>query len=172
MKALKILLGIVVLGVIALLGVGLATPEFEYENEVVIDKPVATVWAVFTDESRMKDWLFGLVKVENLAGKPLEVGSRWRLEFEVDGEEVIVDETVTAVEPNRRYAFDATTDVFTGPTEITFTELDGRTKVSARSRVVGGNVFLRAFLRMAKSMMVEQSQKSYDALKRVCEATP
>lgn len=172
MKVLKILLGIVVIGIVALLGVGLATPEFEYENEVVIDKPVATVWAVFTDESRMKDWLHGLVKVENLAGKPLEVGSKWRLEFDEDGKKVVIDEVVTAVEPNRRYAFDVSNELFTGPTDITFSEVDGRTKITATSRVVGANVLVRSFLRMAKPMMIEQSQKSYDALKRVCEAAP
>jgi len=172
LKVVKVLLGIVLLGVVALLGVGLATPEFEYANKVTIDKPVNVVWSVFTDPARMKEWLHGLVKVEVLAGKPLEVGSKFRLEFDSDGHQVIVDETVVAVEPAKRYAFDVATDVFEGLTDISFFEVNGKTEVEAKSKVVGANVFMRAILRMAKPKMIEESQKSYDALRRVCEGTP
>jgi hypothetical protein len=120
----------------------------------------------------MKEWLADLVSAEVVSGKHLEVGSRWKFVFETEGERVELIEQVTAVEGNARYAFDMETDPFTGNTDIRLVGDGGKTEMVATTRVVGRNVAFKALMRMFRGSMIEQSQKSYEALKRVVEAGP
>jgi len=171
MKILKIAAGILLILILAFLAVGLFSPEFAYENSVTIDRPPEQVWKVFTDQDRMGDWLEGLERVENLGGQPLQVGSRWKLVFLQDGEQVEVIEQVTAVKPDEFYAFDIETDPFAGNVEIRFEPLPpGQTLLTATTTVNGRTLLWRSVLRLSKGMLADQSQKSYEKLKQLAES--
>jgi uncharacterized protein YndB with AHSA1/START domain len=172
MRILRAVGVIIVLLIVVVVGVGLAVPEFEYENRITIDRPAEVVWPTFTDASRMKEWLADMVSAEVISGKHLEVGSRWKFVFDSEGERVEVIEQVTAVEPNARYAFDMETEPFTGNTDIRLVPQGAKTELVATTKVVGRNVAFAALMRVFRGSMIEQSQKSYDALKRAVESGP
>ncbi|GIF24096.1 hypothetical protein BJ973_007579 [Actinoplanes tereljensis] len=44
----------------------------------LIEAPVASVWQVFTDLSRRRDWLSAVTRVEVLTGGPFGAGAAWR----------------------------------------------------------------------------------------------
>lgn len=160
-KVLFVLLGLVVVLFLVVLVAGLAAESVEYENRIVIERPAEEVWAVFTDASRMKEWMDDLDTIENLSGNHLEVGSRWRLLF---GEDELL-ETVTAVEPGKRYAFDMETEVFLGDTDVRLVAKDGGTELISTTRVVGNNVLLRGMFAFMKRSFVGRTQEQYERLK-------
>lgn len=170
MKVLKILAALLLPFAVTFLVIGMLSREFTYDNTVTIDRPVDHVWRVFTDVSRMKDWLLGLQGVEHLSGTPLAVGGRSKLVFVEGGEEIEVIETVTAVAPGELYVFDQEADPFTGSTEIRFTPRNGHTDLSARTTMRGRNVLWCAVLRLCTGMMTQHSDDCYAALKRIAEA--
>lgn len=170
-KFLKIAVGLLLLLFVLFLGVGLLSSSFEYENRITIERTPEQVWTVFTDQERMGDWLDGFVRIENLSGNPMEVGSRWKLVFDMDGEVVELIEEMTVIEPNRRFAFNLETDPFSGTTDVRLTPSGEHTELVATSTVIGRNIFMRAFMRIMKGYFEKQAQKSYDKLKVLAEAS-
>ena len=98
-----VLLGLGVLGIIL---IGVISPEVTYTNSVTVEKPAAHAWAIFSDAEKLDRWLVGLESIETLEGEPMTEGSRYRLTFNVEGEEFIVTELVTDVQPVERFAFE------------------------------------------------------------------
>ena len=75
MKNTKIILGLVVGLALAFFAIGIFTPSFTYENKVEVKASVEKAWAIFTDQSRMRDWLTGFQSMETISGISGEVGS-------------------------------------------------------------------------------------------------
>ena len=172
MKALKIILGILLIVVLAFFAVGLFASEVTYQNTVTIDRSPEQVWEVFHQSEKLGSWLDGFERIENLSGNKLEVGSRWKLFFDQDGEKIEIVEQVTAVKTNELYAFDLETDPFLGATEILLEPLEaGQTRLTAKTRINGRNLFWRSLMRLSKGYMIDQSQQSYDKLKQVVESS-
>jgi len=44
----------------------------------LIEAPVATVWGVFTDLARRRDWLSAVIRIEVLTDGPFGAGTAWR----------------------------------------------------------------------------------------------
>lgn len=169
-KFLLLLLGLLALLILTILGVGLASESVEYENSVTIDRPPAAVWAVFSDADRMKDWMIGLERFENISGEHLEVGSRWRFVFLEDGKEIEVTETVTAVEENRRFAFDLDAEPFQGHTEVTLVPEGTGTRLTAANTVRGKGLLWRAVMRLSTAIFESRGQEHYSKLKTLIES--
>lgn len=111
MKILKYILGIIAALVVIFFMIGVFVSTFTYENKVEVNAPVEKAWAVFTDESRMGEWLTGLKSIETISGNPGEVGSIYRLVFVQNGEEMVMTEEVTAFQQNELFAFNLDNDV-------------------------------------------------------------
>ena len=86
MKILKIILGLVVGLALVFFAVGIFAPSFTYENKVEVNASVEKAWAIFTDESRMGDWLTGFQSMETISGNPGEVGSKTEWSFVENGD--------------------------------------------------------------------------------------
>lgn len=169
MKFLKYLLffilGLFLLTVI----IGLIFPKFNYSNEVVINKPVEKVWNTFMDETKTSQWLDGYQSSKIIKGNHLEVGCVSKMKFISEGEQMEFTETITAIEPNKRFAFDMDAGVFLGHTEITLTPQGNGTKLTATNLVDGNNVMYDAMFYFFKNTFKENGQKSYDNLKALVE---
>jgi len=172
MQALKIILGVLVVLILAFVGIGLMSSRRVLANEVELAEPIDEVWNAFTDESRMGEWMEGLQRTENISGDPLTVGSRWKLVFVEGDKEMEVIEEVTACRPNEVYSFKVETDPFVGTTEIRFTPSENGTKLVSTSTMEGRNLIWCGLLGLMKGTIAERNQASFDNLKRMIEASP
>lgn len=172
MKILKVILGIVVGLVVVFFAVGIFAPSFTYENKVEVNAPVEKAWAIFTDESRMGDWLTGFQSIETINGNPGEVGSKYRMVFVENGEEMVITEEVTAYRENELFAFTLDADPLISDVEVKFTGNDERTEIIATNLVEGKNLVWKSLLRLMKSMLANRGQEQYDKLKEIIESAP
>jgi hypothetical protein len=95
MKYLKYLLGILLLLVILFFAIGMITPSVSYESEVTVNKSADEAWAVMSDESKMSQWISGFKRTEPVSGEPNTIGAVSKVYVEDNGEEIVMEETVT-----------------------------------------------------------------------------
>lgn len=171
MKALKIIGGILLIIIIAFFLIGVISPQTTYENSITIQKPVDVVWDVFTDEEKMGEWLVGMQSIETLEGEAMTEGSRYRLVFVMEGEQMDITEQVTQVKENELFAFTLESEPLTSDVEIHFTPVDSnRTEVKAITTSEGKGMLWKPIITLSSSVMQQQSQKSYVKLKELVES--
>lgn len=170
MRVLKIAGSLVLVLMLAFVGVGLMSSRVVLASEVEIDKPIEQVWRVFSDETRMQEWMDGLQRTESISGDALTVGGRSKLVFLEGEEEIEVIEEVTECKPGELYSFKMETDPFEGTTEIRFSAGENGTKLSAVTTMDGRNLVWCALLRLMKGAIADRNQGYYENLKRLIEA--
>ncbi|MGH1364525.1 MAG: SRPBCC family protein [Calditrichia bacterium] len=174
MKILKILLAVVAFLAIALVVYGSMNSPFTVETRVTVDRSVEQAWGVFAAEDKLTEWITGLEKIEFVDGAETEaVGNTYRLYFNEDGRETIVEEKVTAYVPNERMAFTIDHEMMYNETDIRFNSLgDQQCEVISVSKTEGKGMFMKGLMALSKSSIVERQQADYDKLKALIEAEP
>lgn len=174
MKKIKIVAG--VLGGILLVVItgffliGIVNPTTTYENSITVNKPVDVVWDIFTNADNMKHWLVGMESMETLEGEALTPGSRYRLTFRMEGEEIVITEEVTEVKENELFAFNLDSEPLTSQVEIRFSPIDSTTtEIKAGTTSEGKGPVWKSIIGMSGSVMQQQSQLSYDQLKTLID---
>jgi len=170
MRILKLILGLLLGLALVFFAVGIFTPSFTYENKVEVNASVEKAWAIFTDESRMGDWLTGFQSMETISGNPGEVGSKYRMIFVENGEEMVIMEEVTAFQENELFAFTLDADPLISDVEVKFRGDESKTEMTATNHVVGKNFLWKSMLRIMKSMIANRGQEQYDKLKEIIES--
>lgn len=171
MKALRIIGGILLLIVIAFFLIGVISPQTTYENSITIEKPVEIVWDVFTDEEKMDQWLVGMQSIETLEGEAMTEGSRYRLVFVMEGEQMDITEQVTQVKENELFAFTLESDPLTSDVAIHFKPVDSNTtELKAITTSEGKGMLWKPIITLSSSVMQQQSQQSYVKLKELIES--
>jgi carbon monoxide dehydrogenase subunit G len=79
-------------------------PGMRVTESIGIERPPADVWAVVSDLSTHTEWRPALVEFRQVSDGPLAVGSRVREVLLWRGRELELDDVVTALEPERRFA--------------------------------------------------------------------
>jgi uncharacterized protein YndB with AHSA1/START domain len=70
----------------------------------LIEAPVATVWRVFTDLAKRRDWLSAVARVEVLTDGPFGAGAAWReTRWMADGGEITEEFRVQSCEVPDRF---------------------------------------------------------------------
>src|SRR5258708_31476936 len=95
-KVILYLLGIIVLLVVGFLSIGFFVPVVEYTTNVEINKPREFTWTVLRER---KDWVYGFKSLEQISGKPDEVGSHAKLSVVRDGTEYTFDSELIDIKP-------------------------------------------------------------------------
>ncbi len=169
MKFLKIL----VLSSIAALAtfwiVGLLNESVSTSTKTIVNKPVEETFAAFVDEDLMRDWLTGYVSSEPIVISPLVVGSKYKMTFIENGEEMIMTEEITGFELNKRFEFTLDSDFFKGENTVTFHSEGDKTIVKTHSISKGKNLFFKSLLPFMKSSMEERQVHDYGKLKEIIE---
>lgn len=174
MKILKLVVSLAVGLVVAFALVGFFVSEVETTSSVDIAAPVDQVWAVYTDESRMGDWIEGFVSIEHISGAPLEVGSRWRLVFtDPGGDEIEMIEEVTAVDPMQRFAIILESDDVYVESDTRFlSDGAGGSRIESTSRMRGKNWIHRSLLALFRGFAQGQQDENFDRLRQLIEDAP
>lgn len=169
MKYIKYLLIIIVVLAIIFFGKGFLTPVVSYESEVVVNKPVKEAWAVMSDDSRISEWLKEIKKMELVSGTENTVGSVYNIYFEENGEEMVMEETITALKPNEHIAMTFTMDFMNMDYEMHLTEEDGKTLIRSNSKTTGNGFMARSILSFMTGSMKKQEDTNLNNLKTVID---
>ena len=165
MKYLKyLLLVIVILPALFFLN-GLITPVVSYECRIITDAPIDTAWNVFTDDANMGEWVSGFKSIKRVEGQQDSVGSVYEMTVENGGETFVMEETLTAFDERKQFAFDLDNDVMLTSVDIRFGPDFEGTEMFAKHEIRGKNLVWRSLFPLMKSQFAEQSQKDYDKLK-------
>ncbi len=171
MNILKWVVGILALLLVAFFMVGVFVPTFTYESRISVNKPAAHAFAVFIDENKTADWMTGFKSIEIISGNRGEVGSKYKLAIEENGELMEMEETITKFKENELFASKLINDVMFADVEITFVESHGQTTITASNLVEGRNWIWKSLLGLFKGNISNQSQEIYENLKQLIEAT-
>jgi len=161
-------------GVVAagFLGIGVLVPHVSVTHSALINRSPEVVWKVFTDASRAKEWRTGLMSMETMSGAPLTAGSRRHFVFLERDRRVDMQETITAIEPPRLYAFDSTMEQAKGHTTVRLTPKDGGTEIAAESVYTGQSMLWRSLMVVFNSQIGEREAEDLAKLKALAEAEP
>lgn len=67
----------------------------KYTQEIIINKPIKEVVALFDNSNNLYEWMEGLQKFEHLSGTPGEPGAKSKLLFKMGNREIEMIETIT-----------------------------------------------------------------------------
>lgn len=169
MKILRYFFYVLLIVFILFLGTGLFVPTLNYEAEVSVNKPVATCWKIFTDTTKMGEWVHNFKSIEVLNETSDKVGSRYLLTVEDGGEEYQMTETVLSYDPEKYYAFQIENDVLINHVEFTFESKAGNTKIVTTNKLKGKDILMKAIFPFMKGMFTREAKGDLERLKTLIE---
>jgi len=104
-KILKCLGVIILLLVSAFFSLGIFIPSLNYDNKILVNKPVEQSFRVFTNVFSFSEWIPGFKNIKWLSGKQNEIGSKWEMTVVQEGEKYTMTETLTYFKENELFAF-------------------------------------------------------------------
>lgn len=141
------------------------------ESSVVINRPVAEVFAFVTDpEANMTKWNEAAESITKTSEGPPALGSTFEVRGRMGPRQFEFSQRVTAFELNRRVELEATGKPIAPNASWTFDEEDGGTRVTFR-----GDPNPVGLLKLLSPIVTRQSQRLWDGnlarLKRVMESS-
>ncbi|WP_299442382.1 SRPBCC family protein [uncultured Aquimarina sp.] len=169
MKYLKYLLYLIIVLALIFFGKGFLTPSVSYESEIVVSKPANESWEVISDESNLPKWIKGFKKTELVSGTANTVGAISKIYVEDGGEEMVMEETITAIKPHEHMAMTFTMDFMDMDYEMFFKEQDGKTTITSKSTTMGNGIFAKSLISFMPGSMKEQEDENLNKLKELIE---
>jgi uncharacterized protein YndB with AHSA1/START domain len=136
---------------------------------VVINRPIAEVFAYVTDLNTHTQWQAGIVEAAQTSKGPTGVGSTYRYVMQLAGQRLDTAGEVTEYEPNRKYSFKATSGPIPLQGGFTFEATAGGTQVRMSAEGEPGGFFKLA-TPLLNSMTRRQLETSLSNLKDILEA--
>jgi len=167
MKILKIVIGFLALLLIVFVLLGFIIPEVSYSSEVVVNKNSQEAWNVMSDEAKLSQWITGYKKSELLSGTPNTVGTVSNIYIENQGQESIIEETVTELVENKVMAMDFSMDPMDMKYRMTFDEQGGKTIIKSSTDVKGNGWFMRSMMALMKGGMQSQEDINMGKLQKL-----
>jgi Polyketide cyclase / dehydrase and lipid transport. len=171
MDYLVYIIGIIVTLVIGFLALGLIKRKITYDREILVDKPVEEAGHVAQDEERMSEWLEGFKKIEHVSGTPKTVGNVSNVYFTVNGKEMVVKRTITAIKLFESMESLSETDFMNMEYTVKMTAIGNKTKISSSTTVKGNGIFAKSLLVFMGSSLKKQEEKNLIKLKNTIENT-
>lgn len=169
MKILKYIAIAIVILIVGFILLGVLKPEVAYDSEIIVDKPLQEAWAVAQDEAKMADWLPGFQKVEHVSGTPGTVGAVSNVYFITDGEEMMIQETITELTPNESIAMNFTSDFMNMEYKLNMSTVDDKTKIVSNTVAKGNGLLSKSMMALAGSSIKAQEETNLANLKKAIE---
>lgn len=169
MKIIKYLLGGIALIIVVFLALGFLKPEISYDCEVWVEKPMKEAWAVTQDKTKLKDWLEGFQKVEHISGTPGTIGAVSNVYFNTDGQQMVIEETITGFVPNKSISMSFGSDFMNMDYQLSMSRQEGKTKISSSTIAVGNGMFSKSIMVLLSTSIRAEEEKNLSNLKRVIE---
>ena len=170
MKILKITGAAIGLLTAVFILLGVFFSDFEYKNSVVVEATPEKCWNVFHDPSSMNDWMPGFQSLTLKSGEYLQKGSVYEVVITDNGETMVMEETITDIEPGKTVSYKLTNDVLTSVYSFTFSPLsDNQTRIESHYTITGKNLLWRSVLFLSKSMIRRSTQEQLEGVKKIAE---
>lgn len=170
MKYLKYLLILIAALIIFFFARGCMTPSIEYDSEITVNKPIKEAWAVMSDPSKVPEWLESIQRMEPVSGTPNTVGAVSKIYIIENGEEMVMEETITAIEPYNHMAMTFTMDFMDMDYEMNLEEKDENTTIIKSKSVTRGNGLIsKSIVSFMPGAMKAQEDENMKKLKAVIE---
>ncbi len=170
MKILKIVLGIILSLFTLFLLAGVFSKKVTYESEFTVQKPIEEAWAVFTDETKLGDWMDGLKSYELLEGEKNAPGSKYRIVVVQRGETMEMTETILTFKVNEQFVNTIDNDVLTSQNTMDFiADSENSTRILSKTDAYGKGILYRSIFFFMKSYFVKENEKMNSNLKKLIE---
>ena len=174
MKILKYI-GITIAALVLIfLALGMFNSSVSYGHEIVVNKPIEEAWAVSQDVSKYDQWLEGFKSMELISGEQFMPGSTYRVVVNPgEGQEdFVMTETLVSIKENDHVHLSFDSEMMDFEQTMTFTEVDGGTKIMSDSEVIGKGIMMQsmfACMELCMGAFDKQEAKNFDALKKLIE---
>ena len=168
-KIVLIILAVVLVLAIGFAVIGFVKPSFSGKLSVSVNAPVSKTFAVFNNTDNMSKWMNGFKSISNVSGEKNQVGSKWKMNFTENGREMVINETVTAFEPDKHFAFDMDDEFATFHIDIRFEENNGQTIITQTSHGAGKGFIARSMIALMSGSIQKQQTEMYNKLKALVE---
>ena len=169
MKYLKYFLIFLAVLTLLFIGKGLLTPSISYECEVTVDKPAAEAWAVMSDETSLPQWIDGFIRTEHVSGTPNTVGAVSHVYVDENGQETMMQETITDLVEHEHMGMAFTMDFMDMDYDMHFKEENGKTHIRTISVTRGNGIFAKSIISFMPSAMKAQEEANLLNLKKLVE---
>jgi len=163
-------LGIISILIILFLIIGLIKPSTSYNCEIMVDKPIEESGYVAQDEERMSEWLEGFKKIEHVSGTPKTVGNVSNVYFTINGKEMVVKRTITAIKLFESVESVSETDFMNMEYSVKMTAIGEKTKISSSTTVKGNGMFAKSMMVFMGRSLKNQEETNLAKLKNTIEA--
>lgn len=163
-------LGIAGILIVIFLIIGFIKPSISYNCEIMVDKPIEESGYVAQDEERMSEWLEGFVKIEHISGKPKTAGNVSNVYFSINGKEMVVKRTITAIKLFESMESLSETNFMTMKYSVKMTAIGEKTKISSSTTVKGNGIFARSLMVFMGGSLKKQEETNLAKLKNTIEA--
>lgn len=169
MKYIKYAIGIIAIFVIVFLALGFIKPQVTYESEIMVEKPIEESWAVLQDTDKLSDWLPGFQKIEHISGIPGTVGAVSKVYFDNNGENMIIQETITDIVPNEFISMQYESDFMDMDYKLIVTTVNGKTKIHSSTTAKGNGTISKSVMALMGSYLKQQEETNLSNLKKTIE---
>src|SRR5687767_4769587 len=163
-------LGIIIILIILFLIIGLVKPSISYTCEIMVDKPIEESGYVAQDEERMSEWLEGFKRIEHVSGTPKTVGNVSNVYFTINGKEMVVKRTITAIKLFESVESLSETDFMNMEYRVKMTAIGEKTKISSSTTVKGNGMFAKSLMVFMGGSLKKQEETNLKKLKNTIEA--
>jgi hypothetical protein len=170
MEYLYYTLGIIGILTIIFFLIGFIKPSVSYDCEIVVAKPIKECAYVAQDEERMSEWLEGFVRIEHVSGTPKTVGNVSNVYFTMNGKEMLVKRTITAIKLFESVESISETDFMNMKYSVIMTPIGEKTKISSSTTVKGNGIFAKSLVVFIKGSLKKQEETNLSKLKNTIEA--
>lgn len=170
----------IAIALIAIVGLffalGYLVKEQKNISEIVVKAPRELCWEVFQDESRMGEWMEGVVGVDMITKETaVTVGTKQKVRMSNAGGSSIgtsksdLIRTITKVAQPKAFSYDYTNGIIDGSAAITFTASDSITTIKSVNLFRAKELWMRSTLFLIKSSINRNTQAQFDRLKVLIE---
>jgi hypothetical protein len=163
-------LGIALILIAIFLVIGFIKPGTSYNCEVMVAKSIEECGYVAQDEERMSEWLEGFKKIEHVSGTPKTGGNVSNVYFTINGKEMIVKRTITAIKLFESMESLSETDFMNMEYRVNMTAIGEKTKISSSTTVKGNGVFAKSLMVFMGGSLKKQEEMNLAKLKNTIEA--
>lgn len=169
MKAIKIILGIIIVLTLVFFGTGLVVKETKYTAEVEINKPIKEVFTLFENKETLKKWMPEVKTIEPINETPQKLGSTYSVTIETEGQKVQMKQKIRAYIPNEKLTFQFNSPEMIKIDDFNFEAQGNKTKLIQKSSVRANSFMLACTFPWFKGRFKELSQDYMNEFKKLAE---
>ncbi|NNJ54666.1 MAG: SRPBCC family protein [Bacteroidia bacterium] len=150
----------------------LSPSEIEYTVNKDINTTIDKCWQTTTDLEKASKWIAGLTSVKQIKGTELAENSSYELKFGDEQNSMVMEQTITALNPNELFSYKGVVEDFLEKTSITtFKQVDSSTtRLSSKVKLKALSFRMKLFMNNNKSFKRAEAE-NLDNLQELIEGS-